>query len=70
MATSPLDLPMFQETLEKMRADLRAELVNLQEESASVNQTEGYGVKNHPAEDALGALFARAQPRSRQRPPD
>ncbi len=58
MATSPLDLPMFQETLEKMRDDLRAELANLKEESANVNQTEGYGVKNHPAEDA-SELFLR-----------
>ncbi len=58
MATSPLDLPMFQETLEKMRDDLRAELANLLEESANVNQTEGYGVKNHPAEDA-SELFLR-----------
>jgi DnaK suppressor protein len=58
MATSPLDLPRFRQQLERMRDDLRAELDQLQEESANVDQTEGYGVKNHPAEDA-SELFLR-----------
>jgi DnaK suppressor protein len=58
MATSPIDLATFQKTLETMRDDLRAELDRLQEESANVNQTDGYGIKNHPAEDA-SELFLR-----------
>ncbi len=58
MATSPLDLQKFREQLEQQRAELRRELDALQVESANVNQTEGYGVKNHPAEDA-SELFLR-----------
>ena len=58
MATSPLDLDKFRAQLEQQRADLQAELDDLQDESANVNQTEGYGVKNHPAEDAT-ELFLR-----------
>jgi RNA polymerase-binding protein DksA len=58
MATSSLDLPKFRQLLEKMRDDLQAELDRLQEESANVDQAEGYGVKNHPAEDA-SELFLR-----------
>ncbi len=41
-----------------MRTALRAELEALQHESANVDQQEGYGVKNHPAEDA-SELFLR-----------
>jgi RNA polymerase-binding transcription factor DksA len=41
-----------------MRDDLRAELDQLQEESANVDQSDSYGVKNHPAEDA-SELFLR-----------
>ena len=58
MAMSTLDLQRFRELLEQQRADLRRELDALQVESANVNQTEGYGVKNHPAEDA-SELFLR-----------
>ncbi len=60
MATSPLDLSKFRQQLEQMRDDLRAELDRLQEESANVDQNEGYGVKNHPAEDA-SELFLRSR---------
>ncbi len=58
MAMSTLDLQRFRELLEQQRADLRRELDALQVETANVNQTEGYGVKNHPAEDA-SELFLR-----------
>ena len=58
MATSPLDLSKFRQQLERMRDDLRTELDRLQEESANVDQSDSYGVKNHPAEDA-SELFLR-----------
>jgi RNA polymerase-binding protein DksA len=58
MATSPLDLNMFREQLERQRAELSAELTQLHDETTNVNQQEGYGVKNHPAEDA-SELFSR-----------
>src|SRR3712207_1626211 len=58
MAISPPDLQKFREQLEEQRDDLRRELDALQVETANVNQTEGYGVKNHPAEDA-SELFLR-----------
>ena len=58
MATSPLDLLKFRQQLERMRDDLQAELDRLQEESGNVDQSDSYGVKNHPAEDA-SELFLR-----------
>ena len=58
MSTPTLDLTKFRQQLEQMRDSLRSELEQLQAESANVNQTEGYGVKNHPAEDA-SELFLR-----------
>ena len=58
MPTSDLDLAKFRMQLEQQQAELRAELDELQEESANVDQNEGYGVKNHPAEDAT-ELFLR-----------
>ncbi len=58
MSAAPLDLDKFRRQLEELRADLRAELTDLQDESANVNQDTSYGVKNHPAEDAT-ELFLR-----------
>lgn len=58
MAGSPRDLTPFRQKLEQMRDDLRTELDQLQQESANVNQSDSYGVKNHPAEDA-SELFLR-----------
>ena len=58
MTSSPLDIDRFRTQLEQMRDALRAELDALQHESANVDQNEGYGVKNHPAEDA-SELFLR-----------
>src|SRR5919202_2072690 len=58
MSAAPLDLDKFRSQLESLRSDLRAELSDLQEESANVDQNEGYGVKNHPAEDAT-EMFLR-----------
>ncbi len=58
MTASPLDLNRFRAQLERMRSDLQVELDDLEHESANIDQTEGYGVKNHPAEDA-SELFSR-----------
>src|SRR3712207_4358868 len=58
MTVSPLDTQKFRQQLEALRTELLEEIEELQQESAQVNQTEGYGVKNHPAEDA-SELFLR-----------
>lgn len=58
MSNTSLDFDKFRKQLEQMRADLRAEIDELQEESANVNPDSSYGVKNHPAEDAT-ELFLR-----------
>lgn len=58
MATSSLDIPKFRHQLEQMRDALQTELDQIQEESANTDQTEGYGVTNHPAEDA-SEMFTR-----------
>ncbi len=58
MSAAPLDLDKFRAQLEQMRDGLRDELGELQEETANVNQSDSYGVKNHPAEDAT-ELFSR-----------
>lgn len=52
MAQPQLDLDHFRQRLEEMRAATQRELEGLHEETINANQTEGYGVKNHPAEDA------------------
>lgn len=46
------DLARFQTRLKEMRDSMRSELESLSEETQNTNQTEGYGAKNHPAEDA------------------
>jgi RNA polymerase-binding protein DksA len=53
-----LDLDKFRQRLEEMRASLQSELELLHQEWMNGNQTEGYGIKNHPAEDA-SELFYR-----------
>jgi RNA polymerase-binding protein DksA len=58
MTTSSLNLEKFRAQLEQMRTDLQAELADLQQQTANVDQSEGYGVKNHPAEDA-SEMFLR-----------
>ncbi len=58
MTSSPLNMEKYSVELERMRASLQAELEALQHESANVDQQDGYGVKNHPAEDA-SELFLR-----------
>ncbi len=58
MTSSPLNMEKYRVELERMRASLQAELEALQHESANVYQQDGYGVKNHPAEDA-SELFLR-----------
>jgi DnaK suppressor protein len=47
-----LDLDTFRTRLEEMRASLKNDLAGLDEQRQNINQTEGYGIKNHPAEDA------------------
>jgi DnaK suppressor protein len=47
-----LDLNAFRGRLEERRAEIRDEIDRLEEQAMNINQTEGYGVKNHPAEDA------------------
>jgi DnaK suppressor protein len=47
-----LDLDAFRRQLESRRDEIRDEVARLDEQAMNVNQTEGYGVKNHPAEDA------------------
>jgi DnaK suppressor protein len=58
MATSSLDLSKFREQLERQRAELQAELTDLIGENTNDDQSESYGVKNHPADDASD-LFIR-----------
>lgn len=58
MTTSPLDLNTFRVQLEQMRGDLQAEIDQIQDESKNEDQSDSYGVKNHPAEDAT-ELFLR-----------
>ena len=53
-----LDIEKFRRRLEEMRDSLRADLTRLQQGTQNIDQTEGYGVKNHPAEDAT-ELFDR-----------
>lgn len=47
-----LDLQTFRSLLEARRAEVSDEIAQLEEQAMNINQTEGYGVKNHPAEDA------------------
>lgn len=47
-----LDLDQFRQRLEAMRDETRADIARLDQEAMIDSQTEGYGVKNHPAEDA------------------
>ncbi len=47
-----LDLDKFRRRLEEMRETLLSELESTDLGDRNINQTEGYGVKNHPAEDA------------------
>ncbi len=53
-----LDLDQFRRRLEEMRETLLSELESADQGDRNVDQTEGYGVKNHPAEDAT-ELFDR-----------
>lgn len=58
MPQQQLDLNHFRQRLEEMRAATQQELAGLHDEAVNANQTEGYGVKNHPAEDAT-EVFTR-----------
>ncbi len=57
-ARADLDIDKFRRRLEEMRDSLRDDLARLDAGVANIDQTEGYGVKNHPAEDAT-ELFDR-----------
>lgn len=52
MAQAEIDFAHFRQRLEEMRSSIQDELDRLQEETANINQSIDYGVKNHPAEDA------------------
>jgi RNA polymerase-binding protein DksA len=52
MAQPQLDLAHFRQLLEDLRVSVQHEIESRAEEALNANQTEGYGVKNHPAEDA------------------
>lgn len=52
MAQTEIDFVHFRQRLEEMRSSIRDELDRLQEETANINESIDYGVKNHPAEDA------------------
>jgi RNA polymerase-binding protein DksA len=52
MPQAEIDFAHFRQRLEEMRSSIQDELNRLQEETANINQSIDYGVKNHPAEDA------------------
>ena len=58
MAEPELDMQAFRARLEEMRASLQREIDGTHAEVVNADQQEGYGVKNHPAEDAT-ELFTR-----------
>lgn len=58
MMQQDLNLDAFRTQLQDMRATLQQEITSLDSETQNTDQTEGYGVKNHPAEDAT-ELFTR-----------
>ena len=58
MAQQQLDLDYFRRRLEDMRDSTRREIDGLHDEIVNANQSDSYGVKNHPAEDAT-ELFTR-----------
>ncbi|WP_026370208.1 TraR/DksA C4-type zinc finger protein [Kallotenue papyrolyticum] len=47
-----IDVQAFRRRLEARRAEIREEIARLEEQTPNINQDTGYGVKNHPAEDA------------------
>lgn len=58
MAQRQLDLDAFRRRLEEMRVSTQREIQGLHDEVVNVNQSDSYGAKNHPAEDAT-ELFTR-----------
>ncbi|HEX6289181.1 MAG TPA: TraR/DksA C4-type zinc finger protein [Herpetosiphonaceae bacterium] len=58
MAQPQLDVDHFRRRLEDMRQSLQNELASLDAETVNVDQSDSYGIKNHPAEDAT-ELFTR-----------
>lgn len=58
MPQQQLDLESFRRRLEEMRASTQREIDGLHEEVVNANQSDSYGAKNHPAEDAT-ELFTR-----------
>lgn len=58
MASPQLDLNYFRGRLYQMRQTLQQQIDDLHDEVVNENQSDSYGVKNHPAEDAT-ELFTR-----------
>jgi RNA polymerase-binding protein DksA len=58
MVQPQLDFDYFRRRLEEMRQSLQDEIVSLDREAINEDQSDSYGVKNHPAEDAT-ELFTR-----------
>lgn len=58
MAQQQLDLDYFRRRLEEMRASTQREIDGLHDEVVNANQSDSYGAKNHPAEDAT-EMFTR-----------
>ena len=58
MAQPQLDFEHFRRRLEEMRQSLQQEIASLDAEVVNEGQSDSYGVKNHPAEDAT-ELFTR-----------
>lgn len=58
MPEAEVDVQAFRARLEAMRASLQREIEGTHAEVVNADQQEGYGVKNHPAEDAT-ELFTR-----------
>jgi len=58
MAHQQLDLDYFRRRLEEMRVSTQREIDGLHDEIVNANQSDSYGAKNHPAEDAT-EMFTR-----------
>jgi RNA polymerase-binding protein DksA len=58
MAQPQLDFDHFRRRLEDMRQTLQQEMASLDAEVVNEDQSDSYGIKNHPAEDAT-EVFTR-----------
>lgn len=58
MTQQQLDVQHFRTLLEQRREELQREINGFHDETVNADQSDSYGVKNHPAEDAT-ELFTR-----------